>query len=87
LGTDQFSPEDLKKRIFKIGVSNDFKTTNDQLLISLSGLEENIEKGIELLQHWMYEVKPDQEIYQQFVETVLENRAAVKKIKAGLWRL
>lgn len=81
LGTERFSPEDLKKEFFKIGVSNDFKTTNDQLLISLSGLEENIERGIELLQHWMYHVKPDQEIYNQFVSTVLENRAAMKKDK------
>ncbi|WP_223607092.1 pitrilysin family protein [Chryseobacterium sp. OSA05B] len=81
LGTEDLSPEDLKKEFFKIGVSNDFKTTNDQLLISLSGLEENIEKGIALLQHWMYDVKPDQEIYRQFVETVLENRQATRKDK------
>ncbi|WP_228414721.1 M16 family metallopeptidase [Chryseobacterium sp. G0201] len=81
LGTEKFSPEDLKKEFFKIGVSNDFKTTADQLLISLSGLEENIENGIELLQHWMHNVKPDQEIYNQFVETILENREAVKKDK------
>lgn len=81
LGTEKFSPEDLKKEFFKIGVSNDFKTTSDQLLISLSGLEENIQKGIELLQHWMYQVKPDQEVYNQFVETVLENREATKKDK------
>ncbi|MGG5210073.1 M16 family metallopeptidase [Chryseobacterium sp. MIQD13] len=81
LGTEDLSPEDLKKEFFKIGISNDFKTTNDQLLISLSGLEENIEKGIALLQHWMYGVKPDQEIYRQFVETVLENRQATKKDK------
>jgi predicted Zn-dependent peptidase len=81
LGTDTLSPEDLKKEFFKIGISNDFKTTNDQLIISLSGLEENIEKGIALLQHWMYDVKPDQEIYNQFVGTVLENREAIKKDK------
>ncbi|AKK74931.1 peptidase M16 [Chryseobacterium gallinarum] len=81
LGTHKLSPEDLKKEFFKIGISNDFKTTNDQLLISLSGLEENIEKGISLLQHWMYDVKPDQEIYNQFVDTVLENRRAVKNDK------
>lgn len=81
LGTDQFSPEDLKKEFFKIGVTNDFKTTSDQLTISLSGLESNLEKGISLLQHWMTDVKPDQEIYNQFVETLLENRDAVKKDK------
>ncbi|WP_114820837.1 M16 family metallopeptidase [Chryseobacterium sp. KLBC 52] len=81
LGTDTLSPEDLKKEFFKIGVSNDFKTTNNQLIISLSGLEENIEKGITLLQHWMRDVLPDQEIYNQFVGTVLENRQAMKKDK------
>ncbi|MGI9652189.1 M16 family metallopeptidase [Chryseobacterium sp. RLHN22] len=81
LGTDQFSPEDLKKEFFKIGVTNDFKTTPDQLTISLSGLESNLEKGISLLQHWMSDVKPDQEIYNHFVETLLENREAVKKDK------
>lgn len=81
LGTDTHSPEDLKKEFFKIGISNDFKTTNNQLIISLSGLEENIEKGIALLQHWMQDVKPDQQIYNQFVGTVLENRQAIKKDK------
>lgn len=84
LGTEKFSPEDLKKEFFKIGVTNDFKTTNDQLIISLNGLEENIEKGIDLLQHWLYEVKPDQEIYRQFTETILENRAAMKKDKGRI---
>ncbi|WP_300689992.1 insulinase family protein [Chryseobacterium sp.] len=84
LGTDRLSPEDLKKEFFKIGISNDFKTTNHQLIISLSGLEENIEKGINLLQHWMQDVKPDQEIYNQFVGTVLENREAVKKDKTRI---
>lgn len=81
LGTEQYSPEDLKNEFFKIGVSNDFKTTSDQLLITLNGLEEHMEQGIKLLQHWMQQVKPDQEIYNQFVENVLENRTAVKKDK------
>ncbi len=86
LGTSQFSPEDLKKEFFKIGVNNAFKISNDQIIISLSGLEENIEKGIELLQHWMNDVKPDQEVYQQFVETVLENRAAMRKDKNSIMK-
>lgn len=81
LGTDAFSPENLKKEFFKIGITNDFKTTNDQLLISLSGLEEHIEKGISLLQHWMFKALPDEAIYRQFAGTVLENRQASKRDK------
>jgi predicted Zn-dependent peptidase len=81
LGTEKFSPEDLKKEFFKIGISNDFKTTSDQLTVSLSGLEANMAQGIALLQHWLSHVKPDQDIYNQFVETVLENREAIKRDK------
>ncbi|WP_144282331.1 M16 family metallopeptidase [Chryseobacterium echinoideorum] len=81
LGTEKFSPDDLKKEFFKIGITNDFKTTPDQLTISLSGLESNIEKGIELLLHWLSDLMPDQKIYQQFVSTVLESREAGKKDK------
>ncbi|KAA0127791.1 insulinase family protein [Chryseobacterium sp. SN22] len=84
LGTDRYAPEELKKEFFKIGITNDFKTTNDQLLISLTGLEENIEAGIALLRHWMENVQPDQEIYKDFVQTVLENRAAMKKDKGRI---
>ncbi|WP_146943488.1 M16 family metallopeptidase [Chryseobacterium hagamense] len=84
LGTERYAPEELKKEFFKIGITNDFKTTNDQLLISLTGLEENIETGIALLRHWMEEVQPDQEIYRDFVQTVLENRAAMKKDKGRI---
>lgn len=81
LGTEKFSPDDLKKEFFKIGINHDFKTTSDQLTISLSGLESNIEKGVELLLHWLSDVKPDEKIYQQFVATVLESREAGKKDK------
>lgn len=81
LGTEKFSPDDLKKEFFKIGITHDFKTTSDQLTISLSGLESNIEKGVELLLHWLSDVKPDEKIYQQFVATILESREAGKKDK------
>lgn len=81
LGTDLYSPEDLKKEFFKFGITCDFKTSPDQILISLSGLEENIMKGVALMQHWIADVAPDQGIFLQFVETVLENREAGKKDK------
>ena len=81
LGTERFSTEELKQEFYKIGVSNDFKTAPDQLTISLTGLEENLEKGIELLHHWMNNCVPDQEVYDEFVKTILESREAAKKDK------
>jgi predicted Zn-dependent peptidase len=84
LGTDKLSAEDLKKEFFKLGISNDFRTTPDQLIVSLSGLEENMPEGIQLLKNWMQNAKPDQKVYQENVKTILESRDIAKKDKARI---
>ncbi len=81
LGTDRFSTQELKQEFYKIGITNDFKTSPDQLIISLTGLEENLEKGIEMLHHWMSNGVPNQKVYDEFVKTILESRDAAKKDK------
>ena len=84
LGTDKLSAEDLKKEFFKLGISNDFRTSQDQLRISLSGLEENMPKAIELLKNWMQNAKPDQKVYAENVKTILEGREVAKKDKGRI---
>lgn len=84
LGTDKMSAEELKKEFFKLGISNNFRTSADQLLVSLSGLEENMPKGIELLKNWMQNAKPDQDIYEKNVKTILESREVAKKDKGRI---
>ena len=84
LGTDELNAEELKKEFFKLGISNDFRTSQDQLRISLSGLEENMPKGIELLKDWLENVKPDQEVYEMNVNTILESREVAKKDKGRI---
>lgn len=84
LGTSRFSPQKLKEEFYKIGISNDFKTTQDQLMISLSGLENDLQKGIELLHHWLKDVVADQQVYDEYVQTILESRAAMKKDKTKI---
>lgn len=81
LGTSRFSADELKQEFYKTGVSHDFKTTPNQFTISLTGLEENLYKGIELLHHWLTDLKPEQEVYNHFVQTVFESREASKKDK------
>lgn len=84
LGTDKLAAEDLKKEFFKLGISNDFRTSQDQLRISLSGLEENMPKAIELLKNWMQNAKPDQKVYAENVKTILEGREVAKKDKGRI---
>ncbi|MET3038036.1 insulinase family protein [Chryseobacterium sp. NRRL B-14859] len=84
LGTDKYTPEQLKEEFYKLGISNYVKTSNDQTIITLSGLESNMKKGVELMNHWMTNVKADKEIYSQTVKTILEARAVAKKDKTRI---
>jgi predicted Zn-dependent peptidase len=84
LGTDHFSASQLTKEFFKLGISNDFRTSHDQLRISLSGLEENMAAGISLLKSWMQNAKSDQEVYEQNVNVILESREVAKKDKSRI---
>ena len=82
LGTSKYQPQELREEFYKLGVNYDFKTTQEQMLISLVGLEENILKGTELLFHWIKEAVPNQEVYLNYVNTILESRAAAKEDKS-----
>ncbi|MGC4130230.1 MAG: insulinase family protein [Bergeyella sp.] len=84
LGTDRFSPQKLKKEFYKIGISHEFKITQDQLQISVSGLEQDIPKGIELLHHWLEHAQPNQDVYETYVHTILESREAARKDKTKI---
>lgn len=84
LGNDQLKAEELHQEFFKLGISNNFRTIPDQLMISLTGLEENLPKGIQLLKNWLQNAKPDQKVYEENVKTILESREVAKKDKAKL---
>jgi zinc protease len=56
----------------------------DRAYISLSGLEENLEKGIILFEHILAEVKPDQAVYTEMVMDILQQRSNAKKNKGAI---
>ena len=84
LGTPDFTPEKLHQEFYTLGISNDFRTAPDQLIISLSGLEENMPQGIQLLKNWLQNAKPDQDVYEENVKTILESREVAKKDKGRI---
>ncbi len=84
LGTDKLSPEDVKKEFYKLGVSFNVNAGNDLSYISLTGLESNLPKGVELLENLLNNVKPDQEVYNTRVATILNTRANAKKRKENI---
>ena len=84
LGTDKMNAEEVKKEFYKIGVTYSVNAGNDLSYIYLSGLESNLPKGIALLENLLKNVKPDQEVYNTTVATILNTRANAKKRKENI---
>jgi zinc protease len=78
LGTDKHSVGDLKKEFYKIGVSYRLSIGRDRVNVSLSGLEENLAKGLELLTEYLTSAKADKGVYDSYVSDVAKKRANAK---------
>lgn len=86
LGTDKYSAEELAKEFYKLGVSYSVNTGSDRSYVSISGLQENLGKGLELLEHLMANALVDQEAYDKYVESILKSRADGKTEKDNILR-
>lgn len=82
LGTDKYSAEELKKEFYKLGISYSVNAGSDRSYISISGLQENLDRGLELLEHLMDKVVVDQEAYDLYVQSILKAREDSKTRKS-----
>lgn len=86
LGTSKYSASQLKEEFYKIGCSYSISSSDDQTVISLSGLNENLEKGLALLKETLSDIQPDKEALDNLVQGVLKSRADAKLNKETiLW--
>nr|WP_321244940.1 insulinase family protein [uncultured Psychroserpens sp.] len=86
LGTDKYSAEELKKEFYKLGVNYYVSAGAETTYVGLSGLKENLPKGLELLEHLWNNAVPDQEAYNKYVESITKGRVDGKSQKGNiLW--
>lgn len=81
LGTDKYTAEELQKEFFKLGTSFDVFSSGEQVYVSLTGLDENFEKGLNLFESVLANAKPDQQALNDMVAGILKARADAKKNK------
>jgi predicted Zn-dependent peptidase len=86
LGTEKYSPEQLKKEFYKLGISYYVSAANDKSYVGISGLKENLAKGLDLLEHLWENAVADQETYNKYVEKIAKGRLDNKTQKGNiLW--
>ena len=86
LGTKKYSPERLKEEFFKLGCSYNVSATSENVYITLSGLNENFEEALKLLEQFIATAKPDAEALKNQVQGILKSRADNKLSKDAILR-
>lgn len=74
LGTEKNSNTDLQKKFFEIGVSYNINVGEKTTAIYLSGLTDNMERGMVLLEDLIKNAVPDQAVLDNLVQDVLKSR-------------
>jgi predicted Zn-dependent peptidase len=86
LGTDKYTAEQISKEFFKLACSFDVSAGDEQVYVSLTGLDENFEPAVKLFEHLLANAKPDQQALGQLVERMLKQRKDVKMNKNAIFR-
>ncbi|MCF6296524.1 MAG: insulinase family protein, partial [Flavobacteriaceae bacterium] len=86
LGTDKYSADELKKEFYKLGIDYNVNTGNDRSYVTISGLQENLSKGLKLLEHLMANAVVDQGAYDKYVDKILKSRENGKTQKGNILR-
>ena len=84
LGTDKYNAAQLKQEFYKLSLSFSVNSSRDQVYVTLSGLEQNLEAGTKLFEYMLGNVKADQKVYDEMVQDVIKKRADAKLTKENI---
>jgi predicted Zn-dependent peptidase len=74
LGTSTLSPEELKKKLFRLGLDLSATTTDDRCYITLSGLEKSLPEGIALMESLLVTAQPNDAALANLVADMRKSR-------------
>ena len=84
LGTDKYSANELQLELFKLGLNYDVYAAQERVYVTLSGLDESIEEGIQLFEHILAHVQPDKIALENTILDKLKEREDAKLSKRSI---
>lgn len=85
LGTATLNPEAFRKELFKNGLEISDMVQRDKTIITLSGLESNMKKGVELLYNLFNNCVADEEAFVNMKKDILKERENAKINKGAIF--
>ena len=86
IGTEEYTAEEFKKELYKLGCSFNVFASTERTYVTLSGLDENMEKSTQLFESLLANPKADQDALDKMIDRTFKSRADAKKNKGQiLW--
>ena len=74
LGTSDMSAAEVKLAFYNLACSYHISASKDRVVVSLSGLAENMPKAMELLEKVLADAQPNKEAYDGLVDDIMKSR-------------
>lgn len=78
-GTDDMTPEQVKKELFKMGVDLSYGCSDYGFSMSVSGIDSQLEKGLALGEKILWNAKIDQNRFDESIKNIIKSREDQKK--------
>jgi predicted Zn-dependent peptidase len=78
LGTSSKTAEEIKSELYRLACSFNVIASNERVYIYVSGLSDNFEKAMALLEERLADAKADREIYDNYARDILKKRSDAK---------
>ena len=74
LGTDKYTAEEISKAFYNIACSYNLSVGAEVTTINITGLQENFDKAVSLVEHIFANVKPNEKALENLKGTILKSR-------------
>jgi zinc protease len=87
VGTDKYTPAQLKQEFYKLGVSFNVYTGDERSYVFVSGLNESFDRAAALMEHLLTHAKADSSSYVKFIDGILKERSDDKMNKGYILQM
>ncbi|MCU0329172.1 MAG: insulinase family protein, partial [Chitinophagales bacterium] len=74
LANEKFSAQEFKKELYFLGIDVNYQVNHDYMYVFVSGLEDNLPKGLELVANHLNTCKIDKKAWENVVSDILKKR-------------
>ena len=84
LATDKYTAEEISKQFYNIACTYTFSVTNEVTTINISGLQENFDQAVNLVEHVFANCKPNEAALAELKSSILKSRENTKLNKSAI---